>query len=115
MKIAVIIGSGPYTHERAYTALRFVNTALLEGHEVRLFLIEDGVFVGLKKQKPAEYPNLVEWLEQGIETENLEIKACGVCLKARGISKEALVDSISPGTMHDMVDFVVDSERSIFF
>ena len=113
--IAVIIGQGGYTAERPYTALRFVNTALLDEHKVKLFLVEDGVFVGLKNQNPSEYPNLNEWLEQGLETGDLEVKACGVCLKARGISKEQLVDGLEVGTMHDFVSFVADSDNQVFF
>ncbi len=115
MKLCVIIGQAPYTAERPYTALRFVNTALLEGHEVKLFLIEDGIFAGLKAQDPTEYPNVIEWLKQGLETGNLETKACGVCMKARGIKQADLVDGITAATMHDLVSFVTDSDKSIFF
>lgn len=112
--IAVIIGSAPYTNERPYTALRFVNTALLDDHAVKLFLVEDGIFVAIKSQGPTEYPNLVEWLEQGLE-EGLEVKACGVCLKARGITKEHLIEGIEVGSMHDFVGMVADCDKSVFF
>jgi tRNA 2-thiouridine synthesizing protein D len=112
--IAVVIGSAPYTKERPYTALRFVNTALLDGHSVKLFLVEDGIFVAKKSQNPTEYPNLVEWLEQGLE-EGLVVKACGVCLKARGVAKEELVEGVGLGSMHDFVSFVADSDKCIFF
>jgi len=113
--IAVIIGNGPYTVERPYTGLRFVNTALLDGNKVKLFLVEDGIFVALKNQNPVEYPNLNEWLMQGLEAGDLEVKACGVCMKARGVKKEDLVDGVEVGTMHDMVSFVTNSEAQVFF
>ncbi|MFX0102639.1 MAG: DsrE/DsrF/TusD sulfur relay family protein [Candidatus Hodarchaeota archaeon] len=112
--IAVIIGSAPYTKERPYTALRFINTALLDGHSVKLFLVEDGIFVAKKSQNPTEYPNLIEWLEQGLE-EGLVAKACGVCLKARGIAKEDLVDGVEVASMHDLVSMVAESDKSVFF
>ena len=112
--IAVIIGSAPYTRERPYTALRFINTALLEDHKVNLFLVEDGIFVAKKNQNPSEYPNLIEWLEQGLEN-GLVAKACGVCLKARGISKEELVEGVEVATMHDFVSMVTGSDKSVFF
>nr|MDO8115677.1 DsrE family protein [Candidatus Sigynarchaeota archaeon] len=115
MKICVIIGQAPYTAERPYTALRFVNTAILDGHEVKLFLIEDGVFAGLKAQNPTEYPNVIEWLKQGLEAGGLEVKACGVCMKARGVKEEDLLDGIKPATMHDLVAFVTGTDRSVFF
>ena len=115
VSIAVIIGQAPYTNERPYTALRFVNTALLEGHTIKLFLVEDGVFVALKKQNPTEYPNLIEWLSQGMEAGGLEVKACGVCIKARGIEKEDLLEGVELATMHDFVSFVAECDKSVFF
>lgn len=115
LKICVIITSGPYTHEIAYSGLRFVNTALLDGHEVKLFLLEDGIYVALKTQDPTEYPNVRDWLNQGLETGSLEVTACGVCTKARGITEEMLVENVKVGTMHDLVAYVADCERTVTF
>ena len=111
----VVVGQAPYTAERPYTALRFVNTAVLDGHAVKLFLIEDGVFVALKKQKPLEYPNVREWLEQALETGSVEAKACGVCMTARGIDDGDLVPGVVAGSMHDLVAFVDSADKALFF
>ena len=48
----VVVMEAPYGRERAYTALRFALTAALEGHKVRVFLVQDGVLVAKKGQKP---------------------------------------------------------------
>jgi len=37
----IAIGNGQYTTERPYTMLRFAYTALLEGHKVNIFLVEE--------------------------------------------------------------------------
>lgn len=113
--ICVIIGQAPYTAERPYTALRFVNTAILDGHEVKLFLIEDGIFSALKNQAPAEYPNVKDWLVQGMESGSLEVKACGVCMKARGVADADLLPGVTAATMHDLVAFVASCDKSVFF
>jgi uncharacterized protein involved in oxidation of intracellular sulfur len=115
ISICAIIGQAPYTAERPYTALRFVNTALLDGHIMKLFLIEDGIFAALKKQNPTEYPNVKQWLEQGLETGNLEVKACGVCLKARGVEEADLVTGVKTSSMHDLVAWVAECDKSVFF
>jgi sulfur relay (sulfurtransferase) complex TusBCD TusD component (DsrE family) len=39
----IIIADGPYKSERPFTMLRFAYTALLEGHKINIFLIEDGM------------------------------------------------------------------------
>lgn len=113
--MCVIIGQAPYTAERPYTAMRFVNTALLDGHKIKLFLIEDGIFAALKKQNPTEYPNVKQWLEQGLETGSLEVKACGICLKARGVEEADLVTDVKTASMHDLVTWVAGCDKSLFF
>nr|MDO8088829.1 DsrE family protein [Candidatus Sigynarchaeum springense] len=113
-KLAIIIGQAPYTAERPYTAMRFVNTALLDGHSVKLFLIEDGVFAALKKQNPTEYPNVKQWIEQGIEA-GLEVKACGVCMKARGVEEADMINGVKTASMHDLVSWVAECDKSLFF
>nr|MDO8108701.1 DsrE family protein [Candidatus Sigynarchaeota archaeon] len=113
--VCIIIGQAPYTAERPYTAMRFVNTAILEGHSVKLFLIEDGIFAALKGQNPTEYPSVKQWIEQGMETRKLEIKACGVCMKARGITEADFVTGVKTASMHDLVAWVAGSDKSLFF
>ncbi|MFW9872623.1 MAG: DsrE family protein, partial [Candidatus Thorarchaeota archaeon] len=54
----IVIADGAYTSERPYTMLRFAYTALLEGHKINIFLVEDGIFVGKKGQDPTTYDNV---------------------------------------------------------
>lgn len=115
VSICVVIGQAPYTAERPYTAMRFVNTALLDGHSVKLFLLEDGIFAALNSQDPTEYPNVKDWIKQGLEAGNLEIKACGVCMKARGITEENFVEGVTTGSMHDLVAYVTECDKALFF
>ncbi|MEO2241272.1 MAG: DsrE/DsrF/TusD sulfur relay family protein [Euryarchaeota archaeon] len=112
--ITVIISEAPYGRERAYSALRFALTALLEGEDVRIFLIEDGVYVAKEGQDPDEMPDHLELLRQCIE-QGAEVKACGPCSKARGITEDDLIDGVELATMHDLVSWVRESDNVIFF
>ncbi|MBA2869122.1 DsrE/DsrF/TusD sulfur relay family protein [Methanococcus maripaludis] len=114
MKFTVIIGDAPYGKERAYSALRFALTALLEGIDINIFLLEDGVYVGKKDQNPAGVPKYSELLENAIEA-GAVVKACGPCGKARGISDEELLDGIVFATMHDLIAFVKESDKTVNF
>lgn len=114
MKFTVIIGDAPYGKERAYSALRFALTALLEGIDVNIFLLEDGVYVGKKDQNPAGVPKYSELLENAIEA-GAVVKACGPCGKARGVSDEELIDGVVFGTMHDLIAFVKDADKTVNF
>ena len=114
MKFTLIITTPPYGHERAYSALRFALTSLLEGIDINLFLIEDGVYLAKKFQNPSQVPNYLEYLKNCIESGAI-VKACGPCCKARGLNEEDLLEGVILSTMHDLVDFVKNSDKVITF
>lgn len=114
MKFTVIITTAPYGQERAYSALRFALTSLLEDIEINIFLLEDGVYVAKNNQNPAEVPNYLEYLENCIEA-GAVVKVCGPCCKARGLSESDLIEGVQLATMHDLVAFVKESDKVITF
>lgn len=112
--ITIIIGEAPYGSERSFTALRFTLAALLEELQVNIFLIEDGVFLGINNQDPSDFPNNGNFLKQAIEAGAMVI-ACGPCCRSRGLAEIPLIEGIKRGTIMDLVDFVKTSDRTIFF
>ncbi|MFX0187349.1 MAG: DsrE/DsrF/TusD sulfur relay family protein [Candidatus Hodarchaeota archaeon] len=109
----IIIADAPYTKERPFTMLRFAYTALLGGCEINLFLVEDGVFVGKKNQDPSSYDNVGKWMKDVIE-EGANVKACGVCTKARGVAAEELIDGIEITTMNGFLEMCETADNVIF-
>ena len=114
MKFTVIITEAPYGMERAYSALRSALTALLEGIEVNIFLLENGVYVAKKEQNPSEVPNYLELLKNAIEL-GAVVKVCGPCCKARGLKEEELIEGAKLATMHDLIAFVKESDNVVTF
>ena len=121
--ITVIAGEPPYGKERLYTTLRFVLAALAASHAVNLFMLEDAAFVAKKGQKPMELPgllghdtmtNLEEMLATAIKL-GAQVKVCGVCASERALSQAELVAGASISTMVDLVGWVVNSDRTVFF
>ena len=119
--ITVVVGDSPYGKQRVYTALRFLLVALHEGHQANLFLLEDAVFAAKRGQKPPEMPvgdagmpNCEELLRAAM-LEGLQIKACRVCSMERGLQQEEVMDGIVVGSMVDLVNWVVESDRTVFF
>jgi tRNA 2-thiouridine synthesizing protein D len=110
----VVISESPYGREKPYTALRFALSSLVDEHNVNMFLVQDGVFVGLKKQAPKQYPNHLELLETFLE-EGGKLRICGVCTDARGVSQEDLIDGAEVIGMHEFVDWVAESEKVLMF
>jgi tRNA 2-thiouridine synthesizing protein D len=109
----IIIGDGPYTVERPFTMLRFAYTALLEEHRVNIFLVEDGIFVGKRNQDPSTYDNIEKWMKD-VVSEGATVKACGVCMKARGVSEEELIDGIEKTSMNGLVDMCEEADNVLF-
>ncbi|MFX1503392.1 MAG: DsrE/DsrF/TusD sulfur relay family protein [Promethearchaeota archaeon] len=109
----IVIGDGGYTVERPYTMLRFAYTALLEGHKINIFLVEDGIFVGKKNQDPSTYDNIGKWMMDVI-SEGANVKACGVCMKARGLVEDELMEGIEKTTMNGFVEMCVEADNVLF-
>ena len=119
--ITVAVGDPPYGKQRVYTALRFSLVALHEGHQVNLFLFEDAVFAAKRGQRPPEMPvgdagmpNCEELLTASIQ-EGLKVKACRVCTAERGLSQTEVMEGVEAGSMADLVDWVVNSDKTVTF
>ena len=109
----VIIADGPYTKERPFTMLRFAYTALLEDHKINIFLVEDGILVGKKNQDPSAYDNVGKWMKD-VLSEGATVKACSVCMKARGMTEDELIEGIKKTTMNTLVDMCVEADKVLF-
>jgi tRNA 2-thiouridine synthesizing protein D len=119
--ITVMTGDAPYGSQRVYTALRFLLVALHEGHRANLFLLEDAVFAAKKGQQPPEMPvgkagmpDCEELLRAAI-LEGLKVKACRVCCSERGLRPEEVVEGVEIASMLDLLNWVLESEKSVFF
>jgi tRNA 2-thiouridine synthesizing protein D len=111
----LIIYEAPYSKERALTALRFATTCDLEGHKVRIWLFENGVYLAKKGQNVAQglinYGQMLEDLLKG----GIAVKACVVCADARGLTEAELIDGVKLATVHDLVEWTVNSDKVITF
>jgi uncharacterized protein involved in oxidation of intracellular sulfur len=111
----LIINEAPYAKERTLSALRFAWTCDIEGHKVRLWLFENGVYLAKKGQKPSQgltnYGQTLENLIRG----NIEVKACVVCAEARGLTQSDLLDGVKLATIHELVEWTANSDKVITF
>jgi sulfur relay (sulfurtransferase) complex TusBCD TusD component (DsrE family) len=105
MKIGLIISNTD--PELVWNALRFANTTILEGHQVKIFLLGAGVEIeGIRSEKF----NVQEQLEKFNELSGTML-ACGTCIKSRQM--QFAVCPIS--TMKDMLKIVEESDKVLTF
>src|SRR3990172_10249182 len=105
MKIGIIISTTDA--EIVWNARRFANTAILEDHHVKIFLLGAGVEI---ENVRSEKFNLKEQLEK-LNQLGGTMLACGTCIKSRNMQFEVCPIS----TMKDMLKLVVESYRVLTF
>ncbi|HEY4612253.1 MAG TPA: DsrE family protein [Bacteroidota bacterium] len=94
--------------EKAWNGVRFGNTALKQGHDVKIFLMSAGVEIEtITHQKYNAKKQLDEFVQN-----NGTVLACGTCMKSRN-QDETDVCPIS--TMVDCVNMIEWAERVVTF
>jgi tRNA 2-thiouridine synthesizing protein D len=121
-KMTVILGEPPYGRERAYLTMRFILTALNEGHDVNLFLFEEAVYLPRKVRESAEtadnpeekLANCKNLMKSAIEM-GADVKVCGICAKERTLSQDDLIEGATVGAMQDLIRWIVKADKVVSF
>jgi sulfur relay (sulfurtransferase) complex TusBCD TusD component (DsrE family) len=106
MNLGIIIETNE--PEKAWNGVRFGNTALKQGHEVKIFLMSAGVEIeNIVHEKYNAKKQIAEFVQnKGI------VLACGTCIKSRN-QKSSDVCPIS--TMIDCLNVVEWSDKVVTF
>ena len=117
MNILIIINDPPYGTEKAYNALRLANQ-IGKDHEnarVRIFLMADAAFCAINNQTtPNGYYNIERMLTLCV-SKGAEVKICGSCAEARGISNLAFVKGANLSNMEELAAWVISIYKVIVF
>jgi uncharacterized protein involved in oxidation of intracellular sulfur len=117
MLLTIIVNDAPYGIEKPWNAFRLASTLVSEdiGFNVKLFLMGDSVLSAKVGQKtPEGYYNMEKMLKS-LVNRGVEVKTCGVCIDARGIKEEELVEGVGRGSMKILANWIKDSDRVISF
>ena len=106
MKIGILLETNE--PEKAWNGVRFANTALKQGHEVKLFLMSAGVEA---ESITHEKYNVRDQLHAFVENRGI-VLACGTCIKGRGQSES---DACPISTMIDCLDMVEWADKVVTF
>lgn len=106
MKLGIIIETKEA--EKAWNAMRFAVTAQKAGHEVKVFLMGEGVEIESLIQ--GEY-NVAEQVKAFNETGG-EMLACGTCLQSRNMEEHA---ACPISTMLDCLQMVEWADKTMTF
>jgi uncharacterized protein involved in oxidation of intracellular sulfur len=114
VKTLIILSNPPYDgSDIAWNALRLAGAAVDRGHDLRLFLINDGVDAARPAPEGAEFAlsDMVTELTQ----KGAEVLLCGTCMNRCGLSDADAVEGTERGSMDDLVTWMEDSDRVVSF
>jgi len=120
--MTVMLGEPPYGRERAYLTMRFIMTALHEGHEVNLFLFEEAIYLPKEGGESGEMSadvdeklsNSKNLMESAIKM-GANVKVCGVCARERALSQDDLIEGASIGAMQDLIRWIMEADKVVSF
>ena len=115
MKLGIQINEGPYQHQAADSAYKFVRAALARGHEIiGIFLYTDGVNNANKYVKPPGERNIAERFEE-LGAQGIPVVACTACAKFRGMRPDLKVDNVRLSGLGSLAEYLRAADRFITF
>ena len=106
MKIGIILETNE--PEQAWNAVRFCNTALMQGHEVKLFLMSAGVEAESIVHEKFDVQAQLRAFAAG----HGQVLACGTCMKSRD---QDASDVCPMSTMVDCLGMVEWADKVVTF
>ena len=115
MKIGVMVLEGPYQHQAADSAYKFVQAALARGHEiVGIFLYTDGVNNANQFIKPPGERNIAQRFNE-LGEQGIEIVACTACAKFRGMRPNLKVEHVQLSGLGSLSEYLRKADRYVTF
>jgi tRNA 2-thiouridine synthesizing protein D len=115
MKIGVMVLEGPYQHQAADSAYKFVQAALARGHEiVGVFLYTDGVNNANQFIKPPGERNIAQRFNE-LGEQGIEIVACTACAKFRGMRPNLKVEHVRLSGLGSLSEYLRAADRFVTF
>ena len=114
MKFGFIVRTSPYTSQNIDSVYELAKAALDTGHDVGIFLYEDGVIAQNSKINSPNERNIAERIKELVD-KGAKVVGCGLCAKFRGMSKKDIVEGTKLGGMAVLSAMVDDYDRIITF
>jgi sulfur relay (sulfurtransferase) complex TusBCD TusD component (DsrE family) len=114
MKIGVLLCSSPES-EDGFTVGQLAGGLLSAGHEVSLFLMDDGVYHAAASSVQTggigySSLGLPRLIEQGAR-----VSLCAVTAKARGLGEAQLLPKVALSSQYELSHLVKDADRFLAF
>lgn len=115
MRTLIIINDSPYGTERLYNGMRLALALMKrEAQEVDVFLMADAVAGAKKGQRtPDGYFNIERMVRRVVSRGRVLL--CGVCMDARGITSEEIVEGAQRSSMDALAEATEQADKVLVF
>ena len=114
MSTLIILNEAPYGSERSYNGLRLAKAIASAGDKVTVFLLADAVTCAKSGQKvPQGFYSIELMIKSVIRTG--EVRLCGACMDARGLSDNELLEGAERSTMPVLAERTLSSDKVLVF
>lgn len=118
MKVLIVFNREPYDNtDVTWNGLRLAQTLSMNGHELRIFLMNDSVDMARDVCKPPEgYDQDLSEMLKDLINKGVSVKVCGTCMARCGIYRNhPYFEGATKSTMAELADWVVDSDKVLTF
>lgn len=107
MKFGMLLTTSP-EKENSETLIKLAHAALDSGHEVAVFLMDDGVY------------NVVNGVDvstrfAGLTTKGASLALCAHTAELRGVKREDFIEGVSFGGQYDLAIIANEADRFLTF
>ena len=114
MKIGFILRTAPYSNQNSDTVFELAKRAIEKGHNIEIFLYEDGTLNMRNDVKPTGERDIPARFAELIAL-GAKIVGCGVCAKFRGIARENIIDGAKISGMATLAGMVESCDKLLTF
>lgn len=118
MRTLIVLNRLPYDGtDVTWNGLRLAGKLAENGHEVRIFLMNDSVDLARETCKaPAEYDQDLVSMLKALIAKGVAVKVCGTCMARCGIHKNhPYYEGAHKATMAELAQWVAESDRVLTF
>jgi len=111
-KFLFVLGSGLGNSNSPTRCVQFAQVAHQEGHDVSLFLIDEGVVFarqGISENVVAPTGEEMDLAMQYIIREKIPVYVCTPCAKARGVTEDVLIEGAQYAVGKQLIQLAAES------
>ncbi|MBI2369183.1 MAG: DsrE family protein [Deltaproteobacteria bacterium] len=109
MNLGMLLTTSP-EHQNSRTVVALARAALARGHEVSLFLMDDGVY----NLVPGPRVKAAGWFAE-LARAGARLVVCALSMEERGVSKESVIEGVIFGNQYLHAQIVHGSDRFLTF